>query len=97
MDAAIMDATDAAVLATYWSAPMAGLSSGDVLEIVPHQTSMAMGTGPAAAHRIGATTTRLSADPFPESTRFLTRLWRGASDGTTPATASGAPRASVPG
>ena len=77
MFAATMDATDEAVTATYWTAPSPGASRGDSFAIRVHQLPMRVGAGPDVAHRMGATTIKLSAVPFPESTRFLTRLWNG--------------------
>lgn len=66
--------TDDAVVATYWMAPSPGPKRGDLAATVPHQALTAAGTGPDAAHRMGATTIKLSAVPLPESTMFLTRL-----------------------
>lgn len=77
MFAATMDATDEAVTATYWTAPSPGASRGDSFATRVHQLPMRVGAGPDVAHRMGATTIKLSAVPFPESTRFLTRLWNG--------------------
>lgn len=56
-------------------APRPGTKSGDLAATVPHHALTVAGIGPEAAHKMGATTIKLSAVPFPESTKFLTRLW----------------------